>query len=944
MLLERGAETTALRALVVQSGRGVAGIALVEGEPGIGKTSLLRATEQHARDEHMRVLTARCASLEQDFAFGAARQLLEPVLASAGPSERATLLAGSAAPAEPVFGCAMLDGQAPRTADGASAVLDGLYRLTANLAGRRPLLLAIDDLHWIDTPSLRWLTSLARRLDGLPVALALTVRAGEPPVDAGLISDLMNSPRCHLLRPRRLSAGAVAQVVRRRLGPHAAQEFCAACASATRGNPFLLRELLVALEAEGVAPTAGAAARVSDVGPQAVSRHVLARLSGRSPAAVQLARAAAVLGEPAELRLTAAMCGLDEEAAAEAAAELTRIGVLSTRQPMTFAHPVVREAIYREPPSGERCEWHECAARLLRAERAPVERIAAHLLAIDPGRDASTVRVLRDAAQRALAGGAPDTAAACLRRALREPLTPQEYAEVAVETGAAELHIDPRAAADHLSEGLRASRDPCRRAQVSLLLGHALTLTRRSPEAVRVVRRALDDVRDLDADLALRLEGELQYLVMVDQRTVPPASEWLAGVDQHHLRSESPVGRLLLAMRALEAFGSGSRSDAVDLARRALVTGGRSDAGEHWSAVLVFLMTTLGHAGEEALAGRLLDDAVREARRRGSLVVAALALGLRSNLHLLAGSVEDALKKARAALDLVDLPQLRDCVALPVVHLLEPLLEHGRLDEGQSLLERAGFAGQMPTIWPCNLLLDARGRLRLARGDARGALEDFREAGRRQLSWRVYNPAILAWRSNAARALARLGEHEEARLLAHTELELARQWGAPRPIGVALRAVGMVEGGEEGIAHLRAAVAALERSPARLERARALADLGTLLRRAGRRRAARDSLRTAVDLAARCGSTALEARAREELVAAGERVRRRAGTGTDILTAAETRVAMMAATGKTNRDIATELVVGQRTVESHLTQAYRKLGIPGRSRLRAALRAVGMVS
>jgi DNA-binding CsgD family transcriptional regulator len=211
------------------------------------------------------------------------------------------------------------------------------------------------------------------------------------------------------------------------------------------------------------------------------------------------------------------------------------------------------------------------------------------------------------------------------------------------------------------------------------------------------------------------------------------------------------------------------------------------------------------------------------------------------------------------------------------------------------------------------------------------------DAGRRFESVGSRNPAFIAWRSPAALALFQLGEQDEARRLAAEELDLARTWGAPRAIGAALRAAGLMQGGERGLELLEAAVQVLTNSPAKLEHAKARTELGAALRRANRRVEARQHLREAVELATICGAASLAARGESELLATGARPRRVALSGVESLTPSERRVAELAAGGSTNRQIAQALFITQRTVEVHLTSIYRKLTISSRAQLAAAL-------
>jgi DNA-binding NarL/FixJ family response regulator len=199
------------------------------------------------------------------------------------------------------------------------------------------------------------------------------------------------------------------------------------------------------------------------------------------------------------------------------------------------------------------------------------------------------------------------------------------------------------------------------------------------------------------------------------------------------------------------------------------------------------------------------------------------------------------------------------------------------------------------------------------------------------------NPAVLAWRSHVALAELGLGRREEAQELAREEVELARAWGAPRAIAVALRTRGLAEGGSEGIETLRESLSVLESSSAKLERARTMVELGAALRRANARVEARELLKEGLDLAVRSGAQPLVGRAEEELAATGARPRRRLISGVESLTASERRVARFAAEGLSNKDIAQTLFVTTKTVEVHLSNVYRKLGIGSRSELPQAL-------
>jgi DNA-binding CsgD family transcriptional regulator len=307
---------------------------------------------------------------------------------------------------------------------------------------------------------------------------------------------------------------------------------------------------------------------------------------------------------------------------------------------------------------------------------------------------------------------------------------------------------------------------------------------------------------------------------------------------------------------------------------------------------------------------------------------------MRSHAHYRRGELADAEADAQGALDASG----EGWFTAPVGFLADALIERGELEAAEAAFVRYDLTDALfPNLLVANLLLDARGRLRCAQGRYEEGLADLLAVGERLQAWDTANPAVISWRSSAALAHAALGERDVARKLTDEELPAARAFGAPRALGVALRAAGLVREGSVGIELLREAVSVLEGSAARLEHARALTDLGAILRRDGRRTEAREPLRRGLDLADRCGADALAARAREELVTAGARPRRERISGAEALTASEHRIATLAATGMTNREIAQALFITIKTVKAHLGHVFQKLDITARSELPDAL-------
>src|SRR3954447_3840709 len=395
-LLERDEELRELDLLLDEAlERGRGRLVLIEGPPGIGKTRLLDALRGRARERGAAVVSARASELDRDFPFGVVRQLFEPVVAR----ERAELLDGAAARAQRLFEASPSSDAAAESP--AVELFHGLYWLVANLAERAPLLLTIDDIHWADAASLRFVQFLVPRLEELPVLVALASRIEEPGYDHGVIDALVTDPLARVLRPAPLGDDAVAALVESALGRSPDAAFSEACGEATGGNPFLLRELLHELAGDGVEPAAGAVPVVSQLAPPTVARAVLLRLARLGDEAAALARALAVLGDGAPLHRVAVLAGLAEGDAARAGAAPSRAGILDAETALAFAHPILRAAVYGELAHLERSRAHRKAAELLEQEGAEPSAVAVHLLATDPSADPEVVVTLRAAAAHA---------------------------------------------------------------------------------------------------------------------------------------------------------------------------------------------------------------------------------------------------------------------------------------------------------------------------------------------------------------------------------------------------------------------------------------------------------------------------------------------------------------------------------------------------------------
>jgi DNA-binding CsgD family transcriptional regulator len=923
-LLERERELEAVEELLNRR----SGALAIEGGVGIGKTSLVQATCRRARELDYEVLSGRGSELEADFAFGVVRQLLERRLTGAGAHERASLLAGPAA----VAGQLLLGSVVERsTGDTSFAVLHGLYWLVANLSAVRPLLLVVDDAHWADEPSLRWLTYLARRLEGLPVVLLVAFRLYDPAsASASLLALRAEAPV--ILRPMLLSERAVNALVRSTIDERSGDRLSEALWTASGGNPLYLTELLRAaleLNEPQLAELDPAELLVGRF--EGIGRRVIARVRRLDPAALRLAQALAILGDGCELRHAAAAGDLEMTDATRLAAGLVRLEVLGNDDPPSFIHPVVRDAVEASLGGDERDAAHRSAARLLYADRAPAGQIAAHLFSVRPAGDDWVLGRLREAAQEAIESGAPKVAADLLNRALAEPPRAEQRIALLRRTARAEVSAGRETALTHLEEALQLATDSRERARIALEAAEAYAALFRWVDAVDSAERGLAELGEVDEELALRLEGELLICGLHDARR---ASSVKSVLERHIGPSFAATQSGALAARGMAMVLAGRPAEEGGVLLESALS--RETARvENWDTCAALLWSPVT-AERFQTVENALEPLIAEVQRSGSargFVAAYSTLGL---LKLRLGALPEADAAARVALRVLQEGDFRPGLAFAVTVLADVAVEAGDLIEAESLLSllpQEGWPAGVATV----LIPAARGRLRLAQGRSAEALADFQECAA-MFSPEVWGAEIrdvgyLHARAGAAQALLRLGERERAHEVAQAELADVKVFGAPRALGIALRVAGLAQGGEEGVELLVSSVATLRRSPALLERAHSLAELGAALRREGRRSSAREPLAEALDLAARCGARPLAVRVREELKATGARPRREWRTGLEALSPRELRVVQLAVEGRTNREIAYQLYVTLKTIEGHLARAYTKLGIERRGQL-----------
>lgn len=902
----------------------------------MGKTSIVERLRIGAPRLGMQVVTASGHELEQQYPFGVARQLLAAVWRATTDTQHAALVEGVASLALPLV-------QDEAAGSGAisesQSLLYGTYWLLANLADRQPLVIAIDDAQWADAPSVELIEYLGRRVADIPVLLVVARRRPTRAAPA------MLAPSCELVTLEPLSADGVRQVTSEIL-PNAGPGIAEACHAATGGTPLYVQAVLEELRARELPLEPASVDAVAGQGAQPVVRSVDRRLAALGDDAARVAEAVAILGDATALADIAELAGVDPTAAAHSVDALVDAGILDTANGPAFAHPVVRSAVLDRLGDQEVALRHRRAAMLELRRNAPAERVAEHVLRSPAGLVDGAAAVLQTAAAAASDRAAPGVAATLLARALEEPLDPAARFTVLYALGQAQAKASLPAAAQTLAEAAATAPDADERAAV--LAARAMVLWRfaRGREAAAELLAHLSDPNLSDAT-ARWLRAELLILTDLDSPSREMLGEAVGDLVANLGPTDGPYGTVLMAHAAVErtlayndAHTTGEMAgNALGACLAAMM--GVGDQRPVRQEVLAMLTAILDASERFEMVAQLFSGSLAMTAQTGDGMAHAF-VGVNSIYsYLRCGALAEAEAVSRTVLALrAELPPWMAAWATAVVRLLYRELERSP-DEGAArpewdpLTTPREIAPSDPE-WVRLLIL--RGELRVESGDLEGGITDLVEAGT-ALAALGFPAAGYHWQSTAALALVRLGRHDEARRHAREELELNMRWGAPRALGISRRTVALLADDEGArIDGLHTAIATLEESQAPLELARTLTELGAAMRRQNQRADARPILRRAIELADGCGAdTRVASRARVELAACGGRAPKSERTGLAALTPSERRVVDLVATGLTNPQVAQQLFISRRTVETHLARSYAKLGIGGRGELAAAL-------
>ncbi|MEU0788755.1 AAA family ATPase [Amycolatopsis sp. NPDC005961] len=873
-LVERDEESALLAALVHDVREGRPAVVTVTGAPGAGRSALLASVAATARQARLRVAHVPCCPSDGTRPFTVLHQVFTAL--------------GSPLPA-----AAAGDG-------GGARVLAGLCRELAAAVDGRPLVLAVDDLHWADAASRAWLHALS----GLPREVPVLLVVGQT---GGLDTWRPRAAAAHAIRLRPLGDAAVAGLVRERLGAAADERLVEHAVRGSGGNPAVLAEGLNRLRMEPGFARERAALFTRIAGER------LLRLVDVLPAELTaVLRAVAVCQDGFGPRLLAELAGCPPERLGGELARLRALGLVTADGGLT--EPDAGQRVLGRMTGSERDAFFTRAAKLGYEHGVANAAVAAILRRTRVIGEPWVVEVLCAAARLGQGDGPDGQTTASLKRALREPLAPARRAAVLLDLGAAELLLDQDAGDRHLAQVL-SEVDGSGLGGHRLLAADLLNARGGLNERTLIAAFRRPDVSAAERATLLALywlaDGDPQDRSTVGGYGMPPLPERPSDPAQ------AAVAAVLLARRGVRPARVRGLARAALAQPMAEVTSLTARAAAVRALVLTGDLTEAETHGEDVLA---------RARRRRSRTLIARALAERAERHLAVGTLDAAAADLAAAHELVPPRHWHSMLRSRVIATEARVhLEAGRADLARQALERDAVEPG-PGLGSA-FLLYAQGAVLLGEDRPGEALAPLRECGRRLSARGWENPEVLPWRSAAAKCLVAAGEREAARLLLAEELAAATAWGTPAAVGGAHLAAALTLGpGDPGHAgHLGQAVELLRGSGSHLRHATALVELAA----AG---GAADHLAEASTLAARYRWRPIVGRLREltgRPVAEGG------------LSEAQRRVAKLAAAGTSNAGIAVELAVTRRTVELHLTNVYRKLGIDGRGQLAEALAGSG---
>lgn len=894
-LSQRDAHLAALGELLNEAKRGRGRAVLVSAVTGGGKTGLLHEFwSRLAPDGDVLLLSASCVETEADLPYGVLSQLFEsPPLDTA---EAAQALA------------ALDDAVGGKTALAARKVT----RMLLQLAERRPVVICVDDAHNADPESVDHLLRLIRGMHAARILAVLTARTRPFKGHSLLHTGLLRQPHVRLMQLEALSVAGVREMIGQDNGNAA---LAAEIFALTGGNPMLAHTLLTDTRAAGEnRPVAGAA----------FSQAVLACVHSAGGQAVELARAVALLGELATPSLVSALLDTPLDAVTRGLAELEAIGLV---RGCGLRHPASAQAVLGDMPTAERTSGHTDVARLA-FEVAGPEHAATHLLRAGTVAEPWMVDALIDTAEQVVDND-PEQAKAFLDLARRYCAEDKRrQAAIAAALTRIELIVRPSAVPALVPRLFAAVSEGHVADRVALDLPEILFFYRGAEENAYLFERLVSqaDVGDPATLTRLRVARALLTTVfpgVADRIPVlPPES---SSADESFTANTRLT--VFTKLRSVLVDGPVPAEDVRGLEKVLSAT----PLTNATATVLTSTLVVLIRSGELRLAEKWGDHLIGEASESGTPTWHGRIADKRARTALFLGDLNGAERFAR--LGLRRIPEAAWGVSIGGVYatLLRALTEMGRFTEATELLARPLHSLVFESIYGLEFL-HARAHYCLATGQTERALCEFEACGRLITEWKL-DPSFTSWRCGAVHALLALGKRGAARALAEEQLTLLGPRHRASVRGAALRSLAATEPPDRRTRTLSTAITLLESGGDRLELAKAYRDLAIARRSLGPGADAEAASRSALHAATECQAGPL---AEEVAVALHDGLTTATGLTANkpsYLSAAERRVFLLAASGQTNRQIATELYITVSTVEQHLTRIYRKLRVRRRKDL-----------
>jgi DNA-binding CsgD family transcriptional regulator len=904
-LVERDRELAALDALLSDSARSAGGVAVIDGPLASGKTALLHVFAERAVARGAAFVSAAASRAEHPLLLGVLDQIRHGVRA---------LLPDEGRPAD---------------GDGATdPMLTEVHQSLATLAQRRPVIVGIDDAHLADVGSLQCLIPLMRLLSPFRVLFVFSGCLQSQQAHWLLRAEIARMPRCTNITLKPLSQAGIEQLIAAELGSLPARLLAAECHRASGGNPLLARALI-----DDNRSTAADDARATLVIGDAYGGAMLSCLYRSEPGVLELARTLAALGESASTPLLSRLLDIDPESTALAVDALNVAGLLHAHR---FPHERARAAVLGSMAPSALRAIHGKAAKLLHEDGAAPQAVARHLIAADSPQPWA-VPVLEQAAERQLVDGQTSAAVKCLRLARRACTDERQHAAITSALTSAVWRMDPAAVERYLPELTTAVRNGHLGARHAGRLCGQLLWHGQPTEAADLLA-GLDEI---EAPFPMHRLDEVQlwlpllYPGLGGRCASNPSA---AGDNPHRLAAAVLAGVL-----------SGTADDASLAELERLLGRTRLSGGTLIPIALALMALCYAERFAEARSwGRAF---LAENTGHVPLWTAILETVL-ATVCLHQGELADAERLAHHALHLISARSWGVAVGGPLSVLIAAETMMGRLEKAADYLSVPIPDATFHTLFGAHYLL-ARGRLHLATGHVHAALQNFEACGGLVRSWGFDCPTAFPWRTNAALALLARDMTGAARGM--VEQQLARLPELSAQAGIALRVSAQTLDPVDRVPPLLRSAKILEAHDAKVELAFTLADLGAVRAALGETEQADSALVRARSLAEHAGALPLVHALRGAQVAGG------GGTGGGlrgsalavleetetsgestpaaraVLSDAERRVAVLAAAGHTNRQIAHKLFITVSTVEQHLTKIYRKLSVSRRADLLARL-------